>query len=79
MFLRSTYLHLSNCYKFDKKYVKIQFRRSMSDQTKIKALLIDLSGTLHVDDDPTPNAVIALNRYQTNCFINEYSINFPIK
>lgn len=79
MFLRSTYLHLSICYKFDKKYVYKEFRRSMSDQTKIKALLIDLSGTIHVDDDPTPNAVIALNKYQTNYFINEYPIDFLIK
>lgn len=28
----------------------------------IKAALIDLSGTLHVEDDPTPNAVAALQR-----------------
>ncbi|EDW02790.1 haloacid dehalogenase-like hydrolase domain-containing protein 2 [Drosophila grimshawi] len=28
----------------------------------IKAALIDLSGTLHVEDDPTPNAPVALQR-----------------
>lgn len=28
----------------------------------IKAALIDLSGTLHVEDQPTPNAVNALKR-----------------
>lgn len=32
---------------------------------KIKAVLIDLSGTLHVDDDPTPGAVEALSRLQS--------------
>ncbi|KAH8297922.1 hypothetical protein KR018_000693 [Drosophila ironensis] len=31
----------------------------------IKAALIDLSGTLHVEDDPTPNAVSALARHVT--------------
>ncbi|XP_034098575.1 haloacid dehalogenase-like hydrolase domain-containing protein 2 [Drosophila albomicans] len=34
-----------------------QFRKM-----SIKAALIDLSGTLHVEDDPTPNAVAALQR-----------------
>lgn len=29
---------------------------------KIKAILIDLSGTLHIDDEPTPNAIEALER-----------------
>lgn len=29
---------------------------------RIKAVLIDLSGTLHVGDVPTPNAVAALER-----------------
>jgi len=28
----------------------------------IKGALIDLSGTLHVEDEPTPNAVEALKR-----------------
>ncbi|CAG5134371.1 unnamed protein product [Candidula unifasciata] len=28
----------------------------------VKAVLVDLSGTLHIDDDPTPGAVEALNR-----------------
>ncbi|GFS13129.1 haloacid dehalogenase-like hydrolase domain-containing protein 2 [Elysia marginata] len=31
---------------------------------KVKAVLIDLSGTLHIDDDPTPGAVEALARLQ---------------
>lgn len=31
-------------------------------QANIKAVLIDLSGTLHVDDDPTPNAIQALQK-----------------
>ncbi|GAB0091705.1 haloacid dehalogenase-like hydrolase domain-containing protein 2 [Sergentomyia squamirostris] len=31
----------------------------------IRAVLIDLSGTLHIDDDPTPNAVEALKRLRT--------------
>ncbi|KAM8716493.1 hypothetical protein ACLKA7_003381 [Drosophila subpalustris] len=30
--------------------------------SSIKAALVDLSGTLHVEDDPTPNAVDALQR-----------------
>lgn len=34
-----------------------QFRKM-----SVKAALIDLSGTLHVEDDPTPNAVAALQR-----------------
>lgn len=29
---------------------------------QIKAILIDLSGTLHIEDDPTPNALEALAR-----------------
>lgn len=32
----------------------------------IKAALIDLSGTLHVEDDPTPNAVAALQKLLRN-------------
>lgn len=35
----------------------------MVDSSKIKTILIDLSGTLHVDDEPTPNAVVALEKY----------------
>lgn len=31
---------------------------------KIKCVFLDLSGTLHVEDDPTPNAVEALERFQ---------------
>lgn len=34
----------------------------MENKTKIKAILIDLSGTIHVDDDPTPNAIEALQK-----------------
>lgn len=34
-----------------------------STNTKLKAILIDLSGTLHIDDEPTKNAVSALDRY----------------
>ncbi|XP_059159275.1 haloacid dehalogenase-like hydrolase domain-containing protein 2 isoform X2 [Physella acuta] len=33
---------------------------------KIKTILIDLSGTLHIDDDQTPGAVDALKRLQAN-------------
>lgn len=38
--------------------------RSMSNvlRAKIKAILIDLSGTLHIENEPTVNAVAALNR-----------------
>lgn len=32
----------------------------MDTKTKIKSVLIDLSGTIHVDDEPTPNAIEAL-------------------
>lgn len=32
-------------------------------KTKLKAILIDLSGTLHIDDEPTPNSVVALDRF----------------
>lgn len=35
----------------------------MSSRQRIKALLIDLSGTLHIDDAPTQDAVSALIRY----------------
>lgn len=35
------------------------FRNS---KMSIKAALIDLSGTLHVEDEPTPNAVDALKK-----------------
>lgn len=33
------------------------------NKVKLKAILIDLSGTLHVDDEPTKGAVEALKRY----------------
>lgn len=36
---------------------------SASTKTKLKAILIDLSGTLHIDDEPTKNAIAALDRY----------------
>lgn len=36
----------------------------------IKAVLIDLSGTLHIDDDPTPNAIVALQKYFELIFIH---------
>lgn len=32
----------------------------------IQAALIDLSGTLHIEDDPTPNAVAALQKLLRN-------------
>lgn len=34
----------------------------MESKQKIKAILIDLSGTIHVDDEPTPNAIQALQK-----------------
>jgi len=34
----------------------------MAGKRRIRAMLIDLSGTLHIDDTPTPNAVSALQR-----------------
>lgn len=34
----------------------------MENKAKIKAILIDLSGTIHIDDDPTPNAIDALQK-----------------
>lgn len=34
----------------------------MDGPLKIKAILIDLSGTIHIDDEPTPNAIQALNK-----------------
>lgn len=34
----------------------------MTNKSTIKAVLIDLSGTIHVDDDPTPNAIDALQK-----------------
>ncbi|KAH9494901.1 Haloacid dehalogenase-like hydrolase domain-containing protein 2 [Bulinus truncatus] len=36
----------------------------------IKAILIDLSGTLHIENDPTPNALQALARLQTRSDIH---------
>lgn len=40
----------------------------METKSKIKAVLIDLSGTIHIDDEPTPNAIEALQKLilQTN-------------
>ncbi|XP_055873339.1 haloacid dehalogenase-like hydrolase domain-containing protein 2 isoform X3 [Biomphalaria glabrata] len=40
---------------------------------QIKAILIDLSGTLHIEDDPTPNALEALARLQAR---SEIQIKF---
>ncbi|WVQ78711.1 hypothetical protein IAT38_000798 [Cryptococcus sp. DSM 104549] len=40
----------------------IRAARAMSNPLKLKALLIDLNGTLHVGSDPTPSAVEALQR-----------------
>ncbi|XP_031622085.1 haloacid dehalogenase-like hydrolase domain-containing protein 2 isoform X2 [Contarinia nasturtii] len=37
----------------------------MAKKAKIRAVLIDLSGTLHVDDDPTPNAIPALQKLRS--------------
>lgn len=34
----------------------------MANKATIKAILIDLSGTIHIDDDPTPNAIEALHK-----------------
>lgn len=34
----------------------------MNRLSTIKAVLIDLSGTIHVDDEPTPNAIQALEK-----------------
>lgn len=31
--------------------------------SNLKAVLIDLSGTLHIEDESTPEAVKALNRF----------------
>lgn len=42
----------------------------MENKTKIKAILIDLSGTIHVDDDPTPNAIEALQKYDERFHCN---------
>lgn len=36
---------------------------SCRSMTTINSILIDLSGTLHVGEQPTPNAVSALKRY----------------
>lgn len=36
--------------------------RNATNSMPIKAALIDLSGTLHVEDQPTPDAVNALTR-----------------
>ena len=35
----------------------------MARRKGLKSVLIDLSGTLHIDNEVTPNAVAALKRY----------------
>lgn len=49
------------------KNISVVVRRRCSSfslkMTPIKAALIDLSGTLHVEDQPTAGAVDALQRY----------------
>lgn len=47
--------------------LKLTFRylfwlNRMENKAKIKAILIDLSGTIHIDDDPTPHAIEALQK-----------------
>ncbi|XP_017954408.1 haloacid dehalogenase-like hydrolase domain-containing protein 2 [Drosophila navojoa] len=43
-------------------------RRSLEQFRKmsVRAALIDLSGTLHVEDEPTPNAAMALHRLRSS-------------
>lgn len=40
---------------------------SSCEMTHLKSVFIDLSGTLHVDNDQTPGAAEALKRYSVNC------------
>lgn len=47
--------------------------RNATNSMPIKAALIDLSGTLHVEDQPTPDAVNALTRLS-----NDVPNNTPI-
>ncbi|XP_054742670.1 haloacid dehalogenase-like hydrolase domain-containing protein 2 [Anastrepha obliqua] len=56
------------------RFVRCSFNKRFLSQKSInmsiKAALIDLSGTLHVEDEPTPNAVYALKRLrETNIHI----------
>lgn len=41
---------------------------SSCEMTRLKSVFIDLSGTLHVDNDQTPGAAEALNRYNIILF-----------
>lgn len=36
---------------------------------KLKAILIDLSGTLHIENDAIPGSIEALKRYSTRIFL----------
>lgn len=47
-----------------------QFVRTFYKMSRVRAVLIDLSGTLHIDDDPTPNAVEALTKLQATSGLN---------
>lgn len=40
---------------------------SSCEMTRLKSVFIDLSGTLHVDNDQTAGAAEALKRYSVNC------------
>ncbi|KAK3798419.1 hypothetical protein RRG08_047330 [Elysia crispata] len=44
--------------------LRLLLRMTNITMSKIKAVLIDLSGTLHIDNDPTPGAVAALTKLQ---------------
>ncbi|GFS02848.1 haloacid dehalogenase-like hydrolase domain-containing protein 2 [Elysia marginata] len=44
--------------------------RTFHTMSKVRAVLIDLSGTLHIDDDPTPGAVAALTKLQAMPGVN---------
>jgi hypothetical protein len=48
----------------------------MSLAKQIKAVLIDLSGTLHIEDQVTPGAVQALKRYKS--FQQNYRLEHKI-
>ncbi|XP_064553492.1 haloacid dehalogenase-like hydrolase domain-containing protein 2 isoform X3 [Drosophila montana] len=48
----------------------VQFRKM-----SIRAALIDLSGTLHVEDEPTPDAVVALQRLRSSGIIVKFVTN----
>ena len=55
----------------------------MSLAKQIKAVLIDLSGTLHIEDQVTPGAVQALKRYkpfQLNLrLVHTFSLSFRLR